>query len=66
MLSCKLMIIFTIFIDQEKAFDRVDRNILWETLEKYNISGQLLDNIKALYQNCINAVRTEDDTIETF
>ena len=56
----------TVFVDQEKAFDRVDRNILWETLEIYNIRGQLLDNIKAIYQKCQSSVRTTDGMTEPF
>ena len=47
-----------VFVDQEKAFDRVDREKLWGVLEQYNIKGQLLDNIKALYAGSKSAVRT--------
>ena len=49
-----------VFVDQEKAFDRVDRNKLWQTLEEYSIRGQLLDNIRAIYANSISAVRTQN------
>jgi hypothetical protein len=55
-----------LFVDQEKAFDRVDRNILWETLENYGIKGHLLENIRALYQNCQSAVRTTEGLTDTF
>ena len=34
-----------VFVDQEKAFDRVNRDKLWQTLELYKIQGQFLDNI---------------------
>jgi hypothetical protein len=37
-----------IFIDQEKAFDRVNRNNLWAILEDYGVQGQLLDIVRAL------------------
>ena len=47
-----------VFVDQEKAFDRVDREKLWRVLEQYKIKGQLLDNIKALYGGSKSAVRT--------
>jgi retron-type reverse transcriptase len=49
------------FIDQEKAFDRVDRDKLWAILNDYGVQGQLLDNIRALYQICASVVRTNDD-----
>ena len=46
------------FIDQEKAFDRVNRSKLWRVLEEYSVNGQLLDNIRALYEKSESAVRT--------
>ncbi|GFS16387.1 retrovirus-related Pol polyprotein LINE-1 [Elysia marginata] len=47
-----------IFVDLEKAFDRVDRNKLWKVLECYGIHGQLLDSVRAIYKNSQSAVRT--------
>ena len=47
-----------VFVDQEKAFGRVNRNKLWQTLELYNIQGQLLDNSRAIYANSMSAERT--------
>ena len=47
-----------IFVDQEKEFDRVNRDKLWQTLNLYNIQSQLLDNICAIYAICLSAVRT--------
>ena len=47
-----------VFVDQEKAFVRVNRDKLWRVLEQYDISGQLLDNIRAIYANSKSAVRT--------
>lgn len=41
-----------LFVDQEKIFDIVDRNILLETFENY---GQLLNNIE--YSTKIVTVR---------
>ena len=42
--------LYVAFIDFEKAFDTVDRIILFNTLEKYGISGRLLQAIKSIYQ----------------
>ena len=47
-----------VFVDQEKAFDRVNRDRLWRVLEQYGVQGQLLDNIRAIYANSKSAVRT--------
>ena len=47
-----------IFIDQEKAFDRINRDKLWKTLEEYGVQGQLLGNIMSLYKESQSSVRT--------
>ena len=55
-----------VFVDQEKAFDRVNRNKLWKELENYTVRGQLLDNIRAIYENSRSAVRTSEGLTEWF
>ena len=55
-----------VFIDQEKAFDRVERYKLWSVLEIYGIQGQLLENIMALYNVSQSAVKTPDGTSDLF
>ena len=47
------------FIDQEKAFYRVERNKLWAVVEDYGVHGHLLDAIRALYENSKCMVRTD-------
>ena len=37
-----------VFVDQKKTFGRVNRDKLWQTLEMYNIQGQLLDSIQSI------------------
>ena len=54
------------FVDQEKAFDRVNRDKLWRVLEQYGVMGQLLDNIRAIYANSRSAVRTSSGTSDWF
>ena len=55
-----------VFVDQEKAFDRVDREKLWITLTDYGVDGELLANIKALYVNSKSRVRTKEGSTEWF
>lgn len=40
-----------ISIDQEKAFDRVEHQYLWDTLEAFNFSSGFINMIKVLYQD---------------
>ena len=55
-----------IVFDQEKAFDRVNRDKLLQTLEMYNIRGQLLDSIRAMYANSMSTVRTSEGLTDWF
>jgi hypothetical protein len=42
---------FLFFLDNNKAYDRVDRIKLWEILETYKIPKNLINAIKSLYIN---------------
>ena len=44
------------FIDFKKAFDRVWHAALWATMKKYNISTNLIQVIKNLYNKATSAV----------
>jgi hypothetical protein len=39
------------FLDLEKAFDRVNRNQLWQILNQRGIPYHLIEIIKSLYKN---------------
>lgn len=39
------------FVDYDKAFDRVDRDILWQIMELRGYSYHLIEAIKAIYHN---------------
>lgn len=41
--------LYALFIDLRAAFDMVDRNLLWDILEKVGISKYLIERIKELY-----------------
>ena len=48
--------LYHVFIDFKKAFDRVWHAALWATMKKYNISTNLIQVIKSLYNKAISAV----------
>ena len=45
------------FVDYKKAFDTVDRDKLWETLEKLKTSSKMINMIKAIYTSVQSCVR---------
>ena len=38
-------------VDLEKAYDRVDRELLWRVLRTYGVNGELLRAVRSLYDN---------------
>ena len=48
--------LYHVFIDFKKAFDRVWHTALWATTKKYNISTNLIQVIKNLYNKASSAV----------
>ena len=51
------------FIDLQKAYDSVDRKILWRKLEAMGIKGKFLESIKSLYEG--DFVTTEVNGVTT-
>lgn len=51
-------ILYTTFIDQEKAFDRVNRDQLWDILPSYGVNQHLINLCKSLYINSNSTIRT--------
>ena len=47
------------FIDLEKAYDRVNRNNLWQVLRMYDVGDKLLSGIKSMYVDSIAYVRVK-------
>ena len=43
--------LFLLFLDYEKAYDRVDRQKFWEILKDYNVPQNLINPIKSIYDN---------------
>jgi hypothetical protein len=49
-----------IFIDLEKAYDKVPRNVMWWILQKHKVSSKYITLIKDMYDNVVTSVRTND------
>ena len=49
------------FFDLEKAYDRVDRDAMWNVLRLYGIGGRLLQGVKSLYVGSKACVRVGNE-----
>ncbi len=58
--------LFVAFMDLEKAYDRVDRKGLWDTLRVYGVGGQLLEGLRSFYENASTFVRVNGELSESF
>ena len=47
-----------VFIDLEKAYDRVPRELMWKALEKRGVPIQYIEVIKDMYEGVVTSVRT--------
>ena len=47
-----------IFIDLEKAYDRIPRDIIWWVLHKRGVTRRYIDVIKDMYDGAMTTVRT--------
>ena len=53
--------IFFAFIDLEKAFDRVPREVLWWSMRKLGIQEWVINIVKAMYSDASSQVRIGGD-----
>ena len=57
---------FVCFVDFEKAFDRVDRDLLFYKLRKMKIGGKLLESLKSVYSNCHACININNHCTDWF
>ena len=51
-----------VLLDWEKAFDKVDRNKMFEALERFKVNKKYINIIKSLYKNTQFKVEIEGDS----
>ena len=54
------------FVDFEKAFDSIHREMLWHLLKSSGIPNKLVDMIRATYENCRCAMFDGTGQLEWF
>ena len=52
--GCKL---YCVFLDYEKAFDKIDRSFLWHKLISENVSSRLVKALKSMYNTVKSCIR---------
>jgi hypothetical protein len=45
-----------VFIDLEKPYDKIPRNVIWWTLDKQKVPKKYLELIKDMYNNIVTRV----------
>ena len=58
--------LYCAFLDFRKAFDYVDRNLLWHKLLALGIRGRIFDVIRSMYQAVKSQVQVGADRTEPF
>ena len=57
---------YAVFVDFEKAFDRIDRNALWNKLQSLNVSSKMSKTLRAIYTSVRSCVKTQNGITATF
>ena len=45
------------FMDLEEAYNKVNKESLWQILRMYNVGGKLLNGVKSMHFNSLACVR---------
>ena len=55
-----------VFIDLEKAYNKIPRNVMWWALDKHKVPTKYVGLIKDMYNNIVTSVRTSDGDTDDF
>ena len=55
-----------VFIDLEKAYDKIPRNVMWWVFDKHKVPTKYVGLIKDMYNNVVTRVRTSDGDMDDF
>ena len=58
--------VYVAFMDLEKAYDRVDRDAMWQVMRIYGLGGRVLEGIKSFYEQGRACVRVGSELSESF
>ena len=58
--------VYCAFIDYQKAFDSINRTLLWEKLLSYRINGKVYNVIKNMYMNVKSCIKKDNMISEYF
>ena len=58
--------LFCAFVDFKKAFDFINRDIIWYKLIKLGVRGNILNVIKSMYQNVKSKVKYNNELSDSF
>jgi hypothetical protein len=58
--------IYVCFIDFQKAFDTVNRGILWNVLKRIGVGGKMLKILQSMYKTVTSCVRCNEGLTEYF
>ena len=65
-LNDKNLTLFFVFVDLEKAFDRVPRKVLWWAMRKVGVEEWIMRLVQAMYNNARSRVRVGSEYSEEF
>ena len=54
------------FIDLERAFDRVPRDVVWWALRKLGVEECLVKNVQSVYRNAESCVKVNSTVSDDF
>ena len=58
--------VFWAFMDLEKAYDTIDRHVMWQMLIVYGVEGNLLNAVQSFHVDSRACVRVGNDVSEWF